>query len=58
MTDELTLREKVWESLWEWRAGDAGPDVLAEICEALEDTGSPAHMRVAAELRGLTPPPT
>lgn len=54
MTDELTLREKV---LGVVRTYDDDPrteyDVLDAICAALlEDTGSPAHMRVAAELRG------
>lgn len=68
MTDELTLREKVLEevrvkhgwpkdgvwdfdlSLNQWRYQYAtGPDTFSIT---VGTTGSPAHMRVAAELRG------
>ena len=58
MTDELTLREKVDDILMEFRAPDSHEypqDIRAcidAIATILEDTGSPAHMRVAAELRG------
>lgn len=37
---------KVWVSM------SARDTALDAICTALEDTGSPAHMRVAKELRG------
>jgi hypothetical protein len=54
MTEELTLREKVRTAVDD--ALDVSiydPDiVIAAIASILEDTGAPAHMRVAAELRG------
>jgi hypothetical protein len=58
MTDELTLREKVWwvayrlASIDPGSCGDDADAALLEIAAILEDTGSPAHMRVAAEFRG------
>lgn len=58
MTDELTLREKVLSFIdGEITHGqpiydlNAAP-IINGIAALLEDTGSPAHMRVAAELRG------
>lgn len=57
MTDELTLREKVILSVAhlpeESQPGSGSNIIYAAIIDALEDTGSPAHMRIAAELRGL-----
>lgn len=54
MTDELTLREKVVLAVDD--ALDVSiydPDIVIDaIASILEDTSSPAHMRVAAELRG------
>lgn len=53
MTDELTLREKVLNDMTQLLEDDFSVEVvLANIAIHLEDTGSPAHMRVAAELRG------
>lgn len=53
MTDELTLREKVLEGMETLAKDGFGPNVMLHyIASILEDTGSPAHMRVAAELRG------
>lgn len=53
MTDELTLREKVLGAYREARNHEAvGMDFLNTLATILEDIGSPAHMRVAAELRG------
>lgn len=56
MTDELTLREKVMHEIhgcaFDVNLYEA-KDALDAICTILEDTGSPAHMRVAAELREL-----
>lgn len=55
MTDELTLREKVMHEIhgcaFDVNLYEA-KDALDAICTILEDTGSPAHMRVAADLRG------
>ena len=56
MTNELTLRERVidgWTGcgLFEVDYATAIKNI-SHLCDALEDTGSPAHMRVAAELRG------
>lgn len=51
MTDEpMTLREKVLDALDEY--SDWPYPALADLCAILEDTGAPAHMRVAKELRG------
>lgn len=51
MTDEpMTLREKSLEALDEY--SDWPYPALSDLCDLLEDTGSPAHMRVAKELRG------
>ena len=56
MTDKpMTLREKFMDAIW--CAGrdvdkETSLDCLDDLCDALEDTGSPAHMRVAKELRG------
>lgn len=56
MTDKpMTLREKALDAIR--NAGydsdaESRADALEEICDALEDTGAPAHMRVAKELRG------
>lgn len=67
MTDKpMTLREKVLRAIRENVKVDAtglspavasvfivGIDQATDaICLALEDTGAPAHMRVAKELRG------
>lgn len=63
MTEELTLREKVLSFLDGTpvpNGGELGQVVPKETLERiidrvagqLENTGSPAHMRVAAELRG------
>lgn len=49
MTDATTLREKVLDLFY---PSDFPEQLVAEIAALLEDTGSPAHMRVAAELRG------
>lgn len=53
MTEELTLREKVIEMM-RGKTDDLIPAkaITDAIATILEDTGSPAHMRVAAELRG------
>ena len=53
MTNELTLREKLQEIISRQKTSkfDVESD-MRDFCNALEDTGSPAHMRVAAELRG------
>lgn len=54
MTDEpMTLREKIARDM-DARMYDGQPSgmILDAICSALEDTGAPAHMRVAKELRG------
>lgn len=51
MTDELTLREKVLAVIGDYHHLDEA-QVADAIATILEDTGSPAHMRVAAELRG------
>lgn len=54
MTDKPTLREKAKSILF----NEAGSDelcserILNRISSILEDTGSPAYMRVAKELRG------
>ena len=49
-----TLREKVlYDMIQLLEDGFSAEVVLANIAIHLEDTGSPAHMRVAAELRGL-----
>lgn len=53
MTDELTLREKVLGIFWDFDSGLSTEDAMKRLSDALEDTGAPAHMRVAAELRGL-----
>ena len=59
MTNELTLREKVLVAMLDEICADQGGcvlglrDALDAIASILEDTGSPAHMRVAAELRGM-----
>ena len=54
MTNELTLREKARTAVDD--ALDVSiydPDIVIDaIAPILEDTGSPAHMQVAAELRG------
>lgn len=51
MTDKpMTLREKVIDALEEY--SDWPHPALDDLCAILEDTGSPAHMRVAKELRG------
>ncbi len=54
MTDELTLREKVMQDVFGRRIEDRYDmeDAMDTLIASLEDTGSPAHMRVAAELRG------
>lgn len=59
MTDEpMTLREKVLEFVErEIRHGQPIYDlntmpIINGIASILEDTGAPAHMRVAKELRG------
>lgn len=56
MTDEpMTLREKVLEAIIGAAECAFSKDAVAitdGICDALEDTGAPAHMRVAKELRG------
>lgn len=55
MTDELTLREKAMIEAEKYGVGGdrfTNGDVVNAIATLLEDTGSPAHMRVAAELRG------
>ena len=59
MINEMTLREKVWMAIAETVVPHEGegmtvsPAVTDAIATLLEDTGAPAHMRVAAELRGL-----
>lgn len=54
MTDELTLRRKIVEMIWDKSPGGTPAKAITDaIAAILEDTGSPAHMRVAAELRGL-----
>ncbi len=51
MTDEpTTLREKTLEVLEEYSHWPI--TALNDLCDLLEDTGAPAHMRVAKELRG------
>lgn len=51
MTDEpMTLRAKVLDVLEEY--SDWPITALNDLCDLLEDTGAPAHMRVAKELRG------
>lgn len=53
MTDELTLRRKIIEMIWDKSPGGTPAKAITDaIATLLEDTGSPAHMRVAAELRG------
>lgn len=60
MTDELiTLREKILSAVNENVEGIAGRSVMIHetalmdsLCNALEDTGAPAHMRVSKEFRG------
>lgn len=59
MTDELTLREKVLAGIFKadnsaiFEPSEFDDDeIIDNIAAILEDTGSPAHMRVAAELRG------
>lgn len=53
MTDATTLREKVITILAEFESGEEFTwEAVNRIASILEDTGSPAHMRVAAELRG------
>lgn len=56
MTDATTLREKVLDDVYAIISpeGDRHDAELAvdRIASILEDTGAPAHMRVAAELRG------
>ena len=52
---KLTLREKVLTAMVETAECAFVKDAVAltdAIATILEDTGSPAHMRVAAELRG------
>lgn len=51
MTDELTLADKVRAAILGYHPDDID-HAMSDIADALEDTGSPAHMRVAAELRG------
>lgn len=54
MTDEpMTLREKIARDM-DARMYDGQPSgmILDAIATILEDTGAPAHMRVAKELRG------
>lgn len=51
MTDKpMTLREKVIDALEEY--SDWPITALNDLCDLLEDTAAPAHMRVAKELRG------
>lgn len=59
MTDKpTTLRERVFDIVRDydpesaWGGLETAQSVISSICDALEDTGSPAHMRVAKELRG------
>lgn len=55
MTDKPTLRDKAMIIAANYGFGDkkwTNGDVVDAIAALLEDTGSPAHMRVAAELRG------
>lgn len=49
----MTLREKVERDM-DARMYDGQPSgtIIDAIAAFLEDTGSPAHMRVAKELRG------
>lgn len=58
MTDEpMTLREKVLDVLSEtggYVMLHESRESLDLIATILEDTGAPAHMRVAKELRGDT----
>lgn len=52
MTNELTLREKVLNDATQLLEDDFSIEtVIGNLCLHLEDTGSPAHMRVAKELR-------
>lgn len=52
MTDELTLREKVLEVIADYEFSEEFSwETVDRIAAILEGTGSPAHMRVAAELR-------
>lgn len=56
MTDKpMTLREKFLDVIR--GAGydvdqEASLDCLDDLCDLLEDTGAPSHMRVVKELRG------
>lgn len=54
----MTLREKVLNDANRLlEDGYSVETVIENLCIHLEDTGAPAHMRVASELRGdLTPP--
>ncbi len=53
MTNELTLREKVLNDATQLLEDDFSIEtVIGNLCLHLEDTGYPAHMRVAKELRG------
>lgn len=54
MTNELTLRERVLDRVLGRRIEDQEDidDAMITLITILEDTGAPAHMRVAAELRG------
>lgn len=49
--EELTLADKVRAAILGYHPDDID-HAMSDIADALEDTGSPAHMRVAAELRG------
>lgn len=49
----MTLREKVIDDAKQLlEDGFSIETVVGNICLHLEDTGAPAHMRVAKELRG------
>lgn len=55
LSSVFTLRERVVDAVITYGAVDdgfAGNDAVEAIARILEDTGAPAHMWVAAELRG------
>lgn len=54
MTYEMTLRDRVQSAMFdaEQEAHFSTDALVDAIAALLEDTGSPAHMQVAKELRG------
>lgn len=54
MTTTQTLREMVTDAIVLAEDGDTDVEGVVEIiAQILDDTGSPAHIRIADELRGL-----